>query len=120
MALAAGLQIIRGSLRESFMGCFLIDPGIVPAVAAGTALHEMGIFSDQLLVNQKAAIVRFRRNRRRSTRSPLPFPFRHGRNFAKQFEKGFARVAGNAAAFVLGSNGCRKDKQKDGNNQDQG
>jgi len=86
---------------------------IVALVTGGASFREMPVFFDQLAIDEKPFVVRFRRDRRRRPCSPLRLTRRNVRHLAESLQGGVIGVAGNAGALVPGCCGCGKDQQED-------
>jgi len=67
----ADLEIVGGPPDETHVGGLLLHAGLVTSMAEGAPHPEMDVFLDQALVDEVAAAVRFRPDRRRRPRSPL-------------------------------------------------
>jgi hypothetical protein len=74
----------------------------------------MFIFSDQLAIDEESLVVRFRRDRRRRSRSPLGFARRNVRYLAEPLQGGVIGMAGYAGAFVFGGGRGRGNGNQQG------
>lgn len=99
---AAGLQVVRRSLDESFMGRFTIRRGVVTLVAEFAAHGKVDILSDQFLVDQISPVHLLRLNWRRRPCSPFALARLHGRWLEQHFQDPFVCMADLAAARACG------------------